>query len=267
MDIASVTSGSITLRAVLLGQRLDTKGLERQDTIALMPVTQRFGEKGLAFLFRYGVVVLVGLAPSEEAAFLEALRFRVTEPLATPEVDQVSIVLRPEAEDQIDSSGAIALKDSSTDRLQIVANVMSKTVVLAMHESQIAAAFDRIEPLAVDIRRRGQAGRDARRLIRQIGEILLTQHRMVGRVAVEDKPDVLWDRPDLERLYARLADEYELGERSRAIDRKLTLIGETARTLLDLVQDQRSVRLEWYIIILIFIEILLSTYELFLRSH
>src|SRR5215813_6149400 len=106
MDIASVTSGSITLRAVLLGQRLDTKGLERQDTIALMPVTQRVGDKGIAFL--------VGLAPSEETAFLEALRFRVTEPLATPEVDQVSIVLRPEGEDQIDSSGAIVLKDSST---------------------------------------------------------------------------------------------------------------------------------------------------------
>ena len=27
-----------------------------------------------------------------------------------------------------------------------------------------------------------------------------------------EKPDVLWDRPDLERLYARLENEYELKE-------------------------------------------------------
>jgi required for meiotic nuclear division protein 1 len=267
MDVTPVTSETITLRAVLLGQRLDTKGLERQDTIALMPVTQRVGEKGVAFLFRYGVVVLVGLSPAEEAAFLESLRFRVTEPLATPEVDQVSILIKPEGEDQIDPSGVIVLKDASTDRLQIVANVMSKSVVLALHETQIASAFDRIEPLAAGIRRRGRGGRDTSQLVRQIGELLLTQHRMVGRVAVEDKPDVLWDRPELERLYARLADEYELLERSRAIDRKLTLLSETARTLLDLVQNQRSVRLEWYIIGLIFIEILLSLYELFLRGR
>jgi uncharacterized Rmd1/YagE family protein len=267
MDVTPVASGTIMLRAVLLGQRLDTKGLERQDTIALMPVTQRVGEKGVAFLFRYGVVVLVGLSPAEEAAFLESLRFRVTEPLATPEVDQVSILINPEGEDQIDPSGVIVLKDASTDRLQIVANVMSKSVVLALHETQIASAFDRIEPLAAGIRRRGRGGRDATQLVRQIGELLLTQHRMVGRVAVEDKPDVLWDRPELERLYARLADEYELLERSRAIDRKLTLLSETARTLLDLVQNQRSVRLEWYIIGLIFIEILLSLYELFLRGR
>jgi uncharacterized Rmd1/YagE family protein len=33
------------------------------------------------------------------------------------------------------------------------------------------------------------------------------------------------------------------------------------------VQDQRSVRLEWYIICLIVIEILLSVYEIFFRSH
>jgi uncharacterized Rmd1/YagE family protein len=187
--------------------------------------------------------------------------------LATPEIDQLSIVVIPEGEDHIDPSGAIVLKDASTERLQIIANVMSKSVVLALHESQIAVAFDQLEPLAVGIKRRGRSGREARQLIQQIGDILLTQHRMVGRVAVEDKPDVLWDRPELERLYARLADEYELAERSRAIDRKLTLVSETVRTLLELVQDQRSVRLEWYIIGLISIEILLSVYQIFFRLH
>jgi required for meiotic nuclear division protein 1 len=93
--------------------------------------------------------------------------------------------------------------------------------------------------------------------------VLLTQHRMVGRVEIEEKPDVLWDHPELERLYARLEDEYELVERSRAMERKLALINETVGTLIDLVQNQRSVRLEWYIIGLIGIEILLSLYQLF----
>ncbi|MFO1082115.1 MAG: RMD1 family protein [Reyranellaceae bacterium] len=260
-------AGTITLRALLLGQRLDTRGLERGDAIGLMPLALRVGAQGVAFLFRFGVAVLVGLSSDEEAALLATLRPRLTEPLAAPEVEQVPIAVRPDGDDQIEPSGTIVLKDSSTDRLQIVADVLSKSVVLALHEQQIAGAFDRIEPLAVGIRRRGRPGREARALIREIGDILLTQHRMVGRVAIGDKPDVLWDRPDLERLYARLADEYELGERSGAIDRKLTLLGETARTLLDLAQDQRSVRLEWYIIGLICIEVLLSVYQLFLTRH
>jgi required for meiotic nuclear division protein 1 len=46
------------------------------------------------------------------------------------------------------------------------------------------------------------------------------------------------------------------------MERKLTLINETAGMLIDLVQNQRSTRLEWYIIGLIGIEILLSVYQL-----
>ncbi len=257
----------IMLRALLLGQRLETRGLEHRDTIALLPLTFRVGQRGLAYLFRYGVIVFAGLSAAEEAAVLESLRGRILEPLATPETDQIAILLDPDGEDRIEPSGAVALKDASSERLQIVATVLSKSVVLAHHESQIAATFDRIDPLAMDLKRKGRGGREVRQLIRQIGDILLTQHRMIGRVAIEDKPDVLWDRPQLERLYARLEDEYELIERSQAIERKLTLVGETVQVLLELVQNQRSVRLEWYIISLIFIEILLSLYQMFFRGH
>jgi uncharacterized Rmd1/YagE family protein len=267
MDTKAIMPGPITLRALLLGQRLETRGLEGNGAIALLPLTLRVGAQGVAFLFRYGVAVFAGVSAAEEEAFLRSLRSRVVDALATPEIDQVSIVLKPDGEDQVEPSGVIALKEASTDRLQLIANVLSKNVVLALHELQIAAAFDQIEPLAAGLKRRGRGGREARQLIQQIGDILLTQHRMVGRVAVEDKPDVLWDRPELERLYARLADEYELVDRSRAIDRKLTLVGQTVRTLLELVQDQRSVRLEWYIIGLICVEILLSVYQIFFSLH
>lgn len=267
MTVAPSPSRSITVRAMLLGQRLETRGLEHRDTIALMPLTLRVGAHGIAFLLRYGVAVFAGLSAAEEATILDLVRPRLVDPLDPPEVDQVTISLNPEGEDQIEPGGTIALKDASVERLQIVANVLSKSVVLAQHESQIAATFDRIEPLAARIKRRGRVGPEARKLTEQIGEILLTQHRMVGRVAVEDKPDVLWDRPDLERLYARLADEYELVERSRAIDRKLALVSETVGTLLELAQDQRSVRLEWYIICLIVVEILLSMYQIFFTAR
>jgi hypothetical protein len=58
-----------------------------------------------------------------------------------------------------------------------------------------------------------------------------------------------------------------VARRGEAIDRKLALVGDTTRTVLELVQDQRTVRLELYIIGLIAIEILLSVYELFGRGH
>lgn len=253
------TVPSFPARALLLGERLDTRGLERDDTIATMPLTLRVGRAGgIAFLFRYGVAVFVGLSAFEEDDVVRSLRPRLTNPVEPPDTDLVQIFVRPDREDQVDPSGGLLLREASPERLQIVANVLSKSVVLSHYEARIAEAFDQIEPLADRLQRTGATGSQARQLLQHIGRVLLTQHRMVARVEVEEKPDVLWDHPELERLYARLEDEYELAERSRAMERKLALIGKTVDTLLDLVQNQRSVRLEWYIIVLIALELLLS---------
>lgn len=253
---------TLSVRALLLGERLETRGLERDDTLATNPFTLRVGRQGTAFLFRYGVAVFARLSAIEEDEVLRSLRARVHDPLEIPETDQIQVRVNPTGEDQIEPSGVVSLAEASLERLQMIANVLSKSLVLGHSEARIAGVFDRIEPLAVGLQRKGRPGAQARELLRQIGDVLLTQHRMVGRVEVEEKPDVLCDHPELERLYSRLEDEYELVERSRAMERKLALISETAGTLIELVHNQRSLRLEWYIIGLIGLELLLSLYGL-----
>jgi uncharacterized Rmd1/YagE family protein len=86
---------------------------------------------------------------------------------------------------------------------------------------------------------------------------------MSGRVQVEEKPDILWDQPEFERLYTRLEDEYELKERAAALTRKLRVIDETARALTDIMDTTRSVRLEAAIVALIVVEVLVTFYQLF----
>jgi uncharacterized Rmd1/YagE family protein len=83
---------------------------------------------------------------------------------------------------------------------------------------------------------------------------------------VQEKPDVLWDQPQYERLYARLADEYELKERDIALARKLSVIDQTSRALSDIIDTERSTRLEATIVALIVIEVLVAFYDLFVRA-
>ncbi len=84
---------------------------------------------------------------------------------------------------------------------------------------------------------------------------------MSGRVAVTEKPDVVWDRPDLERLYARLQDEYELKERAETLARKLGVISETAEVLTDIIDTRRSLRLEIITVVLIAVELIIAGYQ------
>ena len=104
-------------------------------------------------------------------------------------------------------------------------------------------------------------------LLKRLGDVLLDQQEMVGRVAVSDKPDALWDHPELERLYARLTEEFEIPDRFEAVESKLDLIGRAIQTAINLVQSRRSLRVEWYIVILIVFEIALTLYQMFIRGR
>jgi len=75
----------------------------------------------------------------------------------------------------------------------------------------------------------------------------------------------LWVKPELERIYLRLEDEYELRERHVALERKLEVISDTAETLLELLRTRSSLRVEWYIVILILVEIIITLYDMFIR--
>ena len=257
---------SIRVRAVLAGERIDTRAFETTHRLATAPLVISVGEEGCAVLFRYGAVVLFNLAPVEEAAFLKHLQPLLTSPYGEEdtETEEAEMVVDPGRKEGV-SNGVISLQQASLERLQVVASILAKSVVLAHYETRVATAFERIEPLAEALQRRGAGGHQAKDLLRHIGETLLIQHKMVGRVEIGEKPELLWEHPELERLYLRLEDEYELRERDVALERKLDLISNTAQTLLDLLQNRRTLRVEWYIVILIFVEIALTLYEMFLK--
>ena len=254
----AIPAQRLTVRALLLGDRIDTTGLERSEMISTVPFAFRTGEAGFVVLFRYGVAVFGGLSPLEEEDELKMLAPRIAGPLPRLDDEAVVIELAPDKDDQVPPGGPVQVKDFSPERILVVADALAKSVALAHNERQVSGVFDVIEPLARDLARDGQLPANRKKIVKLIGEALLVDHRMSGRVAVDDKPDVLWDRPDLERLYARLEDEYELRERAGVLGRKLSVAQETASALTGLIDSQRSVRLEATIVLLIIFEIMIT---------
>ena len=169
------------------------------------------------------------------------------------------------ADPAVEADGGIAIRDTDLQRLQIVAHTLAKSVVLAQYELRVKEVFEQVEPLAEALHKGRGSGARGPALLRQIGSVLLTQARTVGRIEVTEKPELTWEQPALERLYARLGEEYELRERDVALGRKLEVISRTAQTFLDLLYNRRSLRVEWYIVILILLEIALTLYELFVH--
>ncbi|MEW5965006.1 MAG: RMD1 family protein [Pseudomonadota bacterium] len=255
----------IRARALQVGERIETKGLERDDAFSQNPLAFPLPGGGTAVLFRSGAVVFIGMSPLAEEGMLESLGERIVGPLAERESETLEIVVKPDEDDNFNTAGGLHLRGADPNRLLLVAEALAMSVTLAYDERRMGQAFERITPVA-EVLSAGRlpAGPQAT-LLAQIGEGLSIHQRLARRIDLDDKPDVLWDHPEHERLWARLVDEYDLPERGRAIERKLEVIRETVDTITDLMATRTSHRLEWYIIALIALEIVLGLYDKLLR--
>lgn len=271
-----LTGRAFRAQAVLVGTGLDIGALgaaERTGGAPLMvelvgsaplgggeaPATAGAIATGVAVLFRYGAAVFFGVSPAGVAEYLRQIAAHVRQPFPTPEHETEALEIRvePGARETVEGN-VLVLADVTPEKLQLVADIMAKSVSLAHHERNIDRQFERIEPFAVNLDHWGRGARAARELLQHLGAALLAEHRVVAGARVDDSPELLWDHPELERVWARLRDEFEIRERFAGLHGKLALISRTAETALELLQNRRALRVEYAIVGLIVFEILLT---------
>ena len=171
-----------TARAFFVSDRLNTSGLERGDVLATTPLAFRVNENGVAVLFRYGVVVLIGLNALEEEEFLRGLQSRMTGPFERRDEEIAVIELSGEKDEQIAPGGPVCLQSLSPERLILVAEVLAKSVVLARHEREVATVFDVTEPLARELAQSGRISGGRGSILKHIGNALSVRHRVTRPV-------------------------------------------------------------------------------------
>lgn len=260
-------SEKVTVRAILVGDRIDTAGLERSDTLSTLPLAFRAGANGIAVVFRYGVVVMIGLSALEEDGVLSALKHRIFGAFAVREEESAQVEVNAEREDQIPPGGPIYIRTVTLERLLLVAYALADSVVLAHDEREVARVLEQTEPFARTLAEKGKTPGGRKVILKHIGNALLVQHRVSGRVAVAEDPDVLWDRPELNRLYSRLKDEYELAERVEGLNRKLKVAADTAQALTDLMNTERALWVELLILFLIAFSIGITFYQMWRGAY
>lgn len=86
---------------------------------------------------------------------------------------------------------------------------------------------------------------------------------MVNDLFLLDKPNILWDNEEAEKLYNMLSSTLELKDRFEIVEHKLTHLKENITLALDLFNHKHSEVLEWIIILLIAFEIVMGLIEFF----
>jgi uncharacterized Rmd1/YagE family protein len=260
----SVAVAHLSARAIYLGAPLDVGRLRKADYLAEDPLVLAVGTSGRVVLFRYGVAVFFGVDAEEEKAFVDYLQVYLTGTAGPPPrgaTEQATIIADVSARERA-FDGVIWMSDTSVPRLQVVAHGIAASALLNHYEIELARVFDQLEPFATRLRTEGRITRKRREVVRDIGRALEIRVLTAGRAAIREKPEVLWDHPELERLHRRLDDEFDLSERADALEAKLAIVGDAANMAVNLLQHERSHSIEWLIVILILLEFLLALYDM-----
>jgi required for meiotic nuclear division protein 1 len=255
-------SRKLPCRAWFLGSRIEMRRRGGNDLPDVPQAVERLPLGGTIVLFRFGAIVTFDVDDAETQRYVESIAPRIFGRFELAETEHLDIEIDAERGDLVDESGRIVLRDRDERRLQVVANALAKSVVLAHHEGRLAPVIERVERFAEQLRA-GHGSVAHADLLREIGDVLLVQSRMLGRAEVTEKPELTWDAPELDRFYERLSSELELRDRDLALSRKLDLVARTSELYLNLLHNRQGLRLEWYIVLLILVEIALIVYEIF----
>jgi uncharacterized Rmd1/YagE family protein len=254
-----IDSASFSVSAVIAFERIDIRSLSHLEAIAQSPLMIRLPEGGIAAIFRYGAIAYFAATEKEKKWAIRQIE-EVSSGLGDPLTEEAAIVIIDTGDDEGPYGTDIRIKVADRERLQLMAEAMSKAALLSFQERRAAHDFDRIEPLAQDLADDGKFSVKSKELSKAVGSMLLSGHRLTGRAEVMDKPDLLWDNPHLAGLYAKLEGDYELQERAIAIDRKLATLSHTAETLVANMRYQSSHNVEVLIFLLISVELCLAFY-------
>lgn len=254
-------------KALLLADKIESRKIINKHTSRNEPILLELPD-GLCFVFPFGVVVLINLSQKDEELVLNYVTPYLRQPLKNIKntlIEVLWVSVKPDSTEGV-FDNVVYIKMLSKEHLELIANVLAKSIMLELYEDTVASNFEYVEPIAKNLLVKGRLTQNANELLKHIGASLLAEHHMVGKIEITEKPALLWEYAQLDFLYEKLMEEMEITERQKILDRKIELLSRTAQTSLEVLQHKHANRLEWYIIILIIVSIVLEGYAIFFHG-
>ena len=150
----------------------------------------------------------------------------------------------------------IYLTELNVEKIRIISYVLSQSVALERYENEIEESINELGIIIENLKTKGRPLLKERELLKQVGRVLSVKQVAVAHLSLFDKPDEIWELPELELLYNRLRKEYEIDDRFDVLDEKINFLSENAKMLMDFIAEKRNAFLELIIIILIAVDLI-----------
>jgi len=213
---------------------------------------------GVVFVYPFGAVVFLDVAPEVRAAELQ--RLAAARPgLTQSQVLNEELTVREMPDARLDLDAGVLVVDSlSFERASVVALTVAQSAAMDYYERIVDQMFVETDRLAGELERVGTMPMRTRHLAKFIGATVGTRAEVLSILHLLDMPDAAWDDAGAERIYHKLRAEFDLVDRYQSLELKLKSVQDTLEVITDVARDRRLVMLEAVIVLLILLEIVLS---------
>lgn len=208
------------------------------------------------YVERFGAVVFWNCSETLMETFLRDLQeLPGTGPRIGSTHDSLSVHVGSETETV--GFSAVWLKELTLGKLKVISLALAQSVALDYFETAVSSAMARFHPVVRTLREEGKLGLGHAEILSMVGFAMEIRSVVLENLTLFDDPPESWESESLAHLDSELFDQFDLEERINAINQKLLYLKDAGSTLMGVLSNRKSVRLEWIVIILIAIEVII----------
>jgi len=212
-------------------------------------------EQGYVFVLNYGVVVFANVDDVQRSTFISLLTQYCVNHLDN-RLQEDFIIEKKEITQPEFSYNSLSVNEINDDVIRIAMLQVAQSLALDFYQDVAQQLFDDTVHLTNQLEAHGKLRISKRKLLKFIGKTLNTKNRIIDNLYIYDTPPVVWEDEFLGKVNDGLTKTFDISIRFKELEYMLKRVESNLSVFVELANAEESKRLEWIVIILIFIEIL-----------
>jgi len=212
-------------------------------------------DQGYVFVLNYGVVVFANVDDVQRSKFITLLTIYCLNHLEN-RLQEDFIIENKETPQPEFSYNSLSVSEINNDVIRIAMLQVAQSLALDFYQDTAQQLFDDSVNLTNQLETFGRLKISKKKLLKTIGKTLNTKNRIIDNLYIFDTPSVVWEDEFLGKINDGLTKTFDISIRFKELEYMLKRVESNLSVFVELTNAKESKRLEWIVIILIFIEIL-----------
>ena len=218
-----------------------------------------FSEKNrFLYVFDYGVVVFANYDAVAKSEFVNFIKNYATSIVALHLSEEYRIEIQPNIEKSVVKNNYVSVAKIDSLMIRIIMLNIGQSVALDYYENLTDELISSSKHYILQLEKKGKISISKTNLLKYIGKVLNVKNSIIDNLYILDDPNLVWDHEELNLLNRNLKTNFDINTRFKDLDYRLQIVEDNLTLFTDVLNVRESSKLEWLIVILIFIEIIIS---------